>query len=94
MVCVCVCVYIYIYPKIITVINPLNTELNPICQLLALLETHHILHVSSLRVKSTDLTTDLQISSHNTIFYALHTHENGLKNKFTRRIKSTKRSLH
>ena len=34
-----------------TVINPLNTELNPICHLLALLGAHHILHVSRIRVK-------------------------------------------
>jgi hypothetical protein len=32
-------------------INPLNTELNPICHLLALLGTHHIFHISGLRVK-------------------------------------------
>jgi len=32
-------------------INPLNAELNPICHLLALLGVHHILHVSSIRVK-------------------------------------------
>jgi hypothetical protein len=32
-------------------INPLNAELNPICHLLALLGTHHILHVSRIRVK-------------------------------------------
>jgi len=31
--------------------NPLNANLNPICHLLALLGAHHILHVSSLRVK-------------------------------------------
>jgi hypothetical protein len=31
-------------------LNPLNAELNPICHLLALLEGHHILHVSRLRV--------------------------------------------
>jgi len=31
--------------------NPLNAELNPICHLLALLEAHHILHVSKVRVK-------------------------------------------
>ena len=30
--------------------NPLNAELNPTCHLLALLETHHILHVSRIRV--------------------------------------------
>jgi hypothetical protein len=28
-------------------INPLNAQLNPICQLLALLVAHHILHVGS-----------------------------------------------
>jgi hypothetical protein len=31
-------------------INPLNAELNPICHLLALVGTHHILHVSRVRV--------------------------------------------
>ena len=31
--------------------NPLNTELNPICSLLALL-AHHFLHVSRIRIKS------------------------------------------
>jgi hypothetical protein len=30
-------------------INSLNTELNPICHLPALLEAHHILHVSRIR---------------------------------------------
>jgi len=32
------------------VFNPLNAKLNPICHLLALLEAHHILHVSRIRV--------------------------------------------
>ena len=32
------------------IVNPLNAELNPICHLLALLGTHHILHVSRVRV--------------------------------------------
>ena len=32
-------------------LNPLNAELNPICQLLALLGAHPILHVSRIRVK-------------------------------------------
>jgi hypothetical protein len=32
-------------------VNPLNAELNPICHLLALLGTHHIFHISGLRVK-------------------------------------------
>jgi len=34
-----------------TVLNPLNTELNPICHLLALLGAHPILHVGRIRVK-------------------------------------------
>jgi len=33
-------------------VNPLNTELHPICHLLALLKSHRILHVSRIRVKS------------------------------------------
>ena len=33
------------------VVNPLNAELNPISHWLALLEAHHILHVSRIRVK-------------------------------------------
>jgi hypothetical protein len=32
-------------------LNPLNAELNPICQLLALLGAHPILHVNRIRVK-------------------------------------------
>ena len=35
--------------------NPLNAELNPICCLLALLEAHHFLHVTRIRVKSLTL---------------------------------------
>jgi len=32
--------------------NPLNDELNPICHFLALLGTHHILHVSRVKAQS------------------------------------------
>ena len=32
-------------------LNPLNSKLNPIYHLLALLGAHHIFHVSRLRVK-------------------------------------------
>jgi hypothetical protein len=39
------------------VFNPLNTELNPICHLLALLGAHHILHVSRIRVNNLDYKT-------------------------------------
>ena len=35
--------------------KPLNAELNPICYLLALLEAHHFLHISRIRVKSLTL---------------------------------------
>ena len=38
------------------IINPLNTELNPFCHLLALLGAHHILHVSRVRVNTADTT--------------------------------------
>ena len=38
-------------PVTVHLINPLNPELNPICYLLALLEAHHFLHVSRIRVK-------------------------------------------
>ena len=34
------------------IINPLNAQLNPICHLLALLEAHHIFHVSRMRVNA------------------------------------------
>ena len=39
---------------VVNIINPLNTELNSICHLLALL-AHHFLHVSRIRVKSLTL---------------------------------------
>jgi len=45
--------------KIIEVdFNSLNAELNPICYFLALLGSHHILHVSRIRV------TQLSIPTH------------------------------
>jgi hypothetical protein len=30
------------------IVNPLNAELNPICDLMALLRTHHVVHVRGL----------------------------------------------
>jgi hypothetical protein len=39
---------------IVFTINRLNTELNSICHLLALLGAHHILHVSRIRVNATE----------------------------------------
>jgi len=47
------CLYIFralLCSKYVQAFNPLNAELNPICYLLALLEAHHILHVSRIRV--------------------------------------------
>jgi len=41
-------------------INQLNGELNPICNLLALLGAHRILHVSRIRVKGV-LTQSLSV---------------------------------
>jgi len=44
--------FIIIYSRYyFLIINPLKPELNPICYLLALLGTHHFLHVSRIRVK-------------------------------------------
>jgi len=39
------------YPLFLSDFNPLKPELNPICYLLTLLEAHHFLHVSRIRVK-------------------------------------------
>ena len=38
-----------------SLINPSIAQLNPICRLLALLGTHHILHVSRIRVKGNSI---------------------------------------
>jgi len=40
-----------IFEKARQLFNPLNTKLNPICHLLALLGARHILDVSRIRVK-------------------------------------------
>ena len=43
------------YPSaILSTINPLNAELNPIRHLVALVGARHILHVSRVRVKHVD----------------------------------------
>jgi hypothetical protein len=47
--------YIYEFKKTLPVhvdVNPLKAELNPICNLLALLGAHHILHVSRIKVNT------------------------------------------
>ena len=50
-------------------INPLNVELNPICHLLALLGAHHILHISSVRVKPC-LSNKRQYSEKKTVIFS------------------------
>ena len=66
-VCIYIYIYIYIYILYVQLIyscdypitqnfiiiyfNTLNAEFNPMCHLLVLLEGHHILHVSRMRVK-------------------------------------------
>jgi len=51
--------------KFISHFNSLNAELNPICHLLALLGTHHILHISRIRVKQL-------YQSNINVFYYVH----------------------
>jgi len=45
-------ILLLIIRSILTVINTLNAELNPICHLVALLGAHPILHISRIRVNS------------------------------------------
>jgi hypothetical protein len=53
--------------------NPLNADLNPICHLLALLGSHHILHVSRIRVKFTFNDISLpRLFTHSSIMSLLH----------------------
>jgi hypothetical protein len=54
--------------KELSAFNPLNTELNPIFYLLALLGAHHILHVSKIRVKCINLLKCCDIGSQMTHF--------------------------
>ena len=48
-------------PTAAVCINPLNTELNPIRHLLALVGAHHIVHVSGIRVKLSNLLNILTV---------------------------------
>ena len=45
-------------------INPLKAELNPICNLLALLGAHHILHISRIMVNFSNNDFNLHKLSH------------------------------
>jgi len=45
--------FVYFLRLLESLIKPLNAQLNPICHLLALLGSHHILHVNRIRVKKT-----------------------------------------
>jgi len=50
------------------IIKPFNAELNPIHHLLALLEAHHILHVSRIGVKPGVCTFEVVTKSKMTLF--------------------------
>jgi len=52
-------------------INPLNAELHPICHLLALLEAHHILQVSRIRVKKEKLELYVRLVNQHELLVAL-----------------------
>jgi hypothetical protein len=52
-------------------INPLNTELNPICHLLEL-GAHHILHVGRIRVNAVAVDKGCFIHSHNLAEFKSH----------------------
>ena len=49
-------------------INPTNAQLNPICHLLALLGTHHIVHVSRIRV-NTDRQASHKAAGHRSRYF-------------------------
>jgi hypothetical protein len=44
-------------------VNPLNVELNPLCNLLALLGARHFLHVSRVRVKIVSVSGKKEVAS-------------------------------
>ena len=48
--------------RLVSIINPLNAELNPVRHLLALEGARHIVHVSRIRVN--DQLQDLYIRNH------------------------------
>jgi len=52
---ICLFAFTGMFPCPLSLVNPLNAELNPICYLLALLGAYHFLHVSRIRVKSLTL---------------------------------------
>jgi len=52
--------------------NPLNTELNPICHLLALLGAHPVLHVSRIRVNPYNYIELPSITVHKTTCISKH----------------------
>ena len=52
--------------EVVTQINPLNAELNPIRHLLALVGARHIVHVSRIRVKEAAVSSGLVINESKT----------------------------
>jgi hypothetical protein len=53
---------------ILVAFNPLNAEFNPICQLLALLVAHHIVHISRIMVNKASRTPRKTSRSHWVIY--------------------------
>jgi len=51
--------------------NPLNAKLNPICYLLALLRSRHILHVSRIRVKHEKYNKKINLFKFRTLYTLL-----------------------
>jgi hypothetical protein len=51
--------------------NPLNAKLNPICHLLALLGSRHILHVSRIRVKELNVSCEFRVEYADSTFTIL-----------------------
>jgi len=58
------------YVLLFKAFNPLNAELNPTCHLLALLGSHHILHVSRIRVNISSV--NLKMASSIMVPFLLH----------------------
>jgi hypothetical protein len=56
------CLWYWGHPCVEPRLNPLNTEINPVCPLLTLFGAHHIFHVSRLRVKLSAHTPDINAS--------------------------------
>jgi hypothetical protein len=71
----------------VTQINAFNSELNPICHLLALLKAYLILHVGKIRVKQVSFPFQASVDKFCTVSVALYfvTHIKGIVHHITAR---------